>query len=215
MKTDQLKNYWTEQGLAAKEANQKCKIVTITNSYTDKAGKVHTFTHKRHSKANEVKVTKPEIRKYTKEEYREFYKLEREAIKKNLESRPYSNYHNKLVASLYLAPNRLKQQALIAKHKKDLENMKHHIEQVKLRRKKEYDEKANNCIEIRKTDNKGNEYTFMTLHSNQKIARLKAIATKMVNEITMDTGTTTTADIYSKATYPLKYHVESLNREAA
>ena len=55
----------------------------------------------------------------------------------------------------------------------------------------------------------------MTLHSNQKIARLKAIATKMVNEITMDTGTTTTADIYSKATYPLKYHVESLNREAA
>lgn len=215
MKTDQLKNYWTEQGLAAKKVNQDAKLIIITYDFIDKKGKKHTITRKRHPKANEIKVTKPEVRKFTKEEYRKFYELEKKVIKENLEYRPYSDYHNKLVAGLYLAPNRLKQQALTAKYEKDLENTRYHIEQAKLRKKKEYDEKANNCIEICKTDNKGNEYIFMTFHSNKKIAELKAIATKMVNEITMETGTTTTADIYSKATYPLKYHVESLNREAA
>ena len=54
-------------------------------------------------------------------------------------------------------------------------------------------------------------YDFFSVITTKKID----LYPRPKNEITMDTGTTTTADIYSKATYPLKYHVESLNREAA
>ena len=206
-------NYWTEQGLASKKANQECKNIKIT--YTRIIdGKEHTFTYYRHASSNDIKAEKIEARKYTKEEYRAFYKLEREAIKKNLDSRPYSRLHNKLVASLYLKPDRLKQQTLIAKHEEDIKKVREHMKAVRFRQYQEYNRKANNCIEICKKDFKGNEYVFMILHSNKKLLELKNIATKMVNEITMDTGTDTTANIYSKSTYPLTLHVENIKLAA-
>ena len=207
-------NYWTEQGLASKKANQESKIIKVTNAYKDKKGNERTFIHYRHAGPNDLKFKTNEVRKFTKEEYRLFYKVERDTIKENLDSRPYSRLHNKLVANLYLVPNRLKQQALIAKHEENLKNIREHMKAVRFRQYQEYNRKANNCIEICKKDFKGNEYVFMTLHSNKKLLELKNIATKMVNEITMDTGTDTTANIYSKSTYPLALHVKNIKLAA-
>lgn len=207
-------NYWTEQGLASKKANQENKIIKIINTHKDKKGNKHTFVHYRHACSNDFKFKTNEVRKLTKEEYKEFYKLEKSIKKKNLDSRPYSELHHKLVASLYLKPDQLKQQALIAKHEENLKNIREHMKSVRFRQYQEYNRKANNCIEICKKDFKGNEYVFMTLHSNKKLLELKNIATKMVNEITMDTGTDTTANIYSKSTYPLTLHVENIKLTA-
>lgn len=206
-------NYWTEQGLASKKANQDAKIIPVTVTRMIN-GNERVYTHYRHARTNDIKVEKLQVEKLSKEEYREFYKLEREALKKNLDSRPYSRLHNKLVASLYLKPNQLKQQAFVAKHEEDIKNIREHMKAVRFRQYQEYNRKANNCIEICKKDFKGNEYVFMTLHSNKKLLELKNIATKMVNEITMDTGTDTTANIYSKSTYPLTLHVENIKLAA-
>ena len=201
MKTDQLiSNYWTKQGLASKEQNAKNKIIKSTGKYT----------HYRHPGPNDIKVSKPEIDKLTKEQYRLLYNAEKANRLKRLTKMPFSDLHNKLIANLYSKPNVLKQQALIAKHEEDIKRVAEHLKQVKLRWKKEYNEKAHNYIEICQKDSKGNDSVFMTVYSNKSVQKLKNLATHMVNSITTETGVKTTADVYSKSTYPLNIHIEPI-----
>lgn len=209
-------NIWTDRGRAARKENKDSKYIPVVSQYTNKNGKVHTYTNWRHATAKDITFsTKPEIEKLTKEQYRTLYKNQKVEKKVRQDSLPYSELHNKLVANLYIIPNRLKQQALEAKHEVDIEKMKNQLQQYKLRKRAEYEQKANNIVEIIKKDNKGVDYVFMTLYSNKKIVDLVATAIEMTNSITEETGTMTTADIYSRSTYPLKYHVEPTTKLAA
>lgn len=208
MKNKKIENYWTKAGLRAKEENRKNKIRILSgNYYTDKDGNRHYHSFLRQRTAKDFVVNKPVVETLTKEQYRTLFNQQKSEKKVRQDSLLFSELHNKLVAGLYMKPNKLKQQAVIAKHEKDIEDIKNHLQQVKIRQKKEYDSKANNIIEIFKTDSKGCDYLFMTVCSNKKIKELQQIAQEMVNNITIETGTKTTADIYSRSTYPLMYHI--------
>ena len=116
------------------------------------------------------------------EKYRILFKKQRDEQKIRLENRPFSDYHNKLVANLYLAPNRLKQQAEKAKHEETIKNWIFKLKQIKLNQKNRYNNQKSHFVIVRRMDKNGSLYDFATYPMN--ITNKKVI--KLVKEMIED-----------------------------
>ena len=200
-KTDQqkkglYKDYWTATGKAAKQENQNNKI-PVVKKYNNREGKEIEFITFRHPTLKDLTFkTSPEVKKMTKEEYREFYhKQQVDKLAKLNFLREFSSKRNDLVAGLYLKPNRLKQQAEEAKHEDRITKRIALNRAIKLRRKQEYDEKAPNCAVVKKITD-GKEQEIMRVYSYGKLKELKETAREVIHEGIV-------VDIYSKKDYPL------------
>lgn len=105
--------YWTEIGLAAKEALQSQKI------YDSKT------KHRRHPRLEDLVFSSTtKSLDLTKEEWKERFTQEKAAKEKKLEDLPYSKKHDKLILSAYSGiTNQFKQAAEKAAHEEKIKNM--------------------------------------------------------------------------------------------
>lgn len=176
-KTDQQKkgiyiNYWTERGLAAKKENQSLKMQFPIGGASNKKTDMRVTT--RHPRLKDITFNQaPEVKKMTKEEYKEFRTLELSKKRKNLIKRPYSSYHHKLVAGLYLRSNELKKQALAAAHEEQIKKIIEKQREVKMYQIQRRNTQAKYVIIFRKKNSQGQEYDFMTFYSNNKLKDVK------------------------------------------
>ena len=118
----------------------------------------------------------------TKEEYRKLFEEQRKERNIRLENRSFSEYHNKLVANLYMSPNRLKQQAEKAKHEENIKKWITKLKQIQYQRKLRYGNQKSHFIVVRKLDKTGKLYDFATNPLNATNKKVIKIVKDMITD---------------------------------
>lgn len=186
-------NYWTERGLATKEALQSQKIYDA---------KKH---HRRHPKLSDLVFKEAEpLQEKSKEEWKALFKKMREEAKKRKEERSYSNYHNYLVSSLYgKRVDALKKSAIEAAHERTIERIliKRSI-QATMKAFTRDSQKPNLLIVNREVNWKISP--FMTIPSSHTLDTLIKIAKEMAKKLTVSMKDFFNIEIWDRQEYMKK-----------
>lgn len=186
-------NYWTERGLAAKEALQSQKIYDAKKR------------HRRHPKLSDLVFKEAEpLQEKSKEEWKALFKKMREEAKKRKEERPYSNYHNYLVNSLYgKRVDALKKSAIEAAHERTIEQIliKRSI-QATMKAFTRDSQKPNLLIVNKEVDWKISP--FMTIPSSHTLDTLIKIAKEMAKKLTVSMKDFFNIEVWDRQEYMKK-----------
>ena len=182
--------FWTEAGLAAKNANKANKIATKV-TYIDRNGVEHTRYVARHPELNDLKFVKKEVKVETKEEIKARFavkKAERAVVFENRE------YKSTIKESISTVVRRDRQRAFNEQHE----------EQIK--RIIDSKNKNNFAVIVSMNNSKGLPYDFSTTYSAHNLERTKLIA-KNLHEKMMST----TEDYYGIRIIPIAEYNKPAN----
>lgn len=179
---------WTETALVAKKAlaDMKTEPVAIGNHLSY-----------RHPKLSDLTFKKQEpITKMDKEEYRIFVNQENAIKKMSMENRKFSEFHNKLIATIYSTENHaLKKAARKAVHETKIQKLMKFLREKKLARYKYR-------LEFRKL--KGTEPTvFITNYSNKKFEYLSGVMSRLATKLLDKINDFASINIYNNKTNKL------------
>lgn len=199
-KTDQQKNdiyidYWTEQGKNAKKVLQDMKIKHVT-IFIDKKGnerKIVTFKHPT-LKDLTFEIGTPKNKGLTEEQKKERF-----------ENASYSDAHNKLVNSMFITKNTLKQQTLKAKHENNIEHIlfKKNIHRL-MNYKRYYRDNASNIVVVQMRDHNDKVYDYATIPSKKSLEELRKDGTEMAHLFSRTIKDFAGIEIWEAKEYALK-----------
>ena len=187
------KNYWTDIAIEARKSLQSQKIYD--------AKKHHT----RHPKLSDLTFEEAKLpQERSKEEWKELFKTMREEAKQRKESRPFSEFHNKLINNSYgRRTDYIKRSAIEAAHE-------HAIEQILIKRQIrnslnafKRDETKPNILIINK-ENNWNISTFMTIPSTHTLDTLYKIGMKLSEELSVSMKDFFNIEIWNRHEYMSK-----------
>ena len=190
-----MKSYWTEIGLAAREALQSQKIYDA---------KLH---HKRHPKLSDLTFKKKEVTplpELSREERRKQFEEQRKNKAEKLANLPYSDLHNKLVNNLYSKRvDAIKKSALEAAHEATIERImiKRSI-QASMKAFTNDKNKPNLLIVNREYE--WNISPFMTIPSSHTIDTLRKIANDMASKLSISMKDFFNIEIWERSEYMKK-----------
>ena len=190
--------FWTEAGLAAKNANKANKIATKV-TYIDRNGVEHTRYAARHPELNDLKFVKKEVKVETKEEIKARFavkKAERAVVFENRERRPV------VKTPVSTIVRRDRQRIFNEQHE---EQVKRIIDNI--REQETYSKNKNNfAVIVSMNNSKGLPYDFSTTYSAHNLERTKLIA-KNLHEKMMST----TEDYYGIRIIPIAEYNKPAN----